>query len=289
MFIFQGCLEQKPLTEETPDLGKLENPPPSNTCTFPGDANLVSIPQGNSCFKRIASREINEVVTDELGNIYIATRNGLSISRDGGSSFETKTYEHGLPNDRIVHVSVIDGKVYIIAHNSIGYVMVSEDRGESFKHLFKLSSSTKLTKVKNNFIVASNGRGICQVNRAEDLSFLEPKCTSLLDAFGDTTSSIHDLYTNSKDEVFVATENGLFISKNDAESYTKKVLVTNLAIEKVRSIKRFNQKLYISIRDNLMVSEDDGESFSAIALPSLITASDKVYDFVVTPNNAIYL
>ena len=81
---------------------------------------FVPIPQGLPGYEQLASNHVADIWADHAQKkMIVATDRGLSISNDGGNTFETRTIANGLMSNVISDVTS-DGQKISIAHRALG-------------------------------------------------------------------------------------------------------------------------------------------------------------------------
>ena len=93
-------------------------------------SEYLTIPQGLVGYSQIADKIVYGVYVDSAGVIYAATIGGLSISKDAGTTFTSKTTADGLGSNNINDVYVDSaGVIYVGTYDGLS---ISTDAGASF-------------------------------------------------------------------------------------------------------------------------------------------------------------
>ncbi|MBG08187.1 MAG: hypothetical protein CME68_05475 [Halobacteriovoraceae bacterium] len=202
-------------------------------------------------------------VKQDNGWIYIALQGGLSISKDGGSTFENKTTAHGLGNNYIRSIYVDNDNV--IYAGTTGGLSISTDGGASFTN--KTSSDGLAGTAVNRIIADSNGKiylatsGGLSITSNGGESFTNK---GVSDGLG--SNSVRDVSVNSSGHIFLATTGGVSISTNGGTSFSNKTTAQGLSDNLVLSVfGDDNGDIYAGVNDvdgGLHISTDNGSSFS---------------------------
>ena len=190
-----------------------------------------SIPEG------LAQTQVKVIAEDQDGYLWVGTRGGLS--RFNGSAFTNFSSEDGLLNNNITAL-FSHGRELWIGHQG----GISLYKGRTFKHWSfgesgKDLSVTKILYFKNKLVIATNGKGLFQ---------LEGKKMKALPLASSDQNRVRGL-ESFDNKLYLATREGLFVS-SDLKNFNP-----------VRSKFELNLTGICQYRGHLYLSDTDGKIY----------------------------
>jgi photosystem II stability/assembly factor-like uncharacterized protein len=271
----------------------------------------------------------NIVQVQVIGNnIYAATQKGLSISTDNGSSWTTYDADNGLGSDSVVSVYVDGNSIYVAtqadAHNmnvrGSGGISISHDNGLTWYNSTSLLSN-QLSRVyvhddkiyatswawQNSNLGINYPSGGLSISSNSGLSWTHytfniPN-TNLYQCCGST------VYVNDS-SIYLGTYDssaggnnlfgGMYISNNNANTWTRYGKTEGLGNNYIWDIYENNNTIYVATYSGLSISSNSGTSWTNYTtnnglagndIRALYVVNDKIYaassnnGFSVSSNN----
>lgn len=174
--------------------------------------------------------------------IYVATREGLSISYDNGSTF-THVYT------TIVRGIYASGNTVYVASQGGGF-SISTDNGNTFNatSAVGLNEYTSAVYVDNNIIYVGASDGL-YISTDGGATFTNK-----------TIATVYDVYASGSN-VYAATDGGLSISTDGGATFTKKTTANGLGGYYVRGVYASGSNVYAATSGGLSISTDGGATF----------------------------
>lgn len=188
--------------------------------------------------------------------VYAGTGAGLSISYDGGNSFQNKTTAQGLGDNLINSVFVAGTTIYAATGNGLG---ISLDGGNSF------SNRTTAQGLGHNYVegVHVSGVNIYAATNA-GLSISTNSGTSFVNkttAQGLGSNLLHKIFAVPPN-IYVATDAGLSISTDNGTSFTNRTTAQGLGNNQVFGVFVDGANVYAATASGLSISTNGGSSFT---------------------------
>lgn len=280
-------------------------------------AKILSLP-ANETRKISVTVGTNSVSSESIftyiPTFYFATNGGgLSISRDGGSTYSTITTANGIGSNTVYDVKAIDEKVYL---GTSGGLSVSFDGGNTFINYTTANglSSNGITSLVSDgtaiyacmpafgVAISTNGTSFSNYTTAQGLgSNNTNSITSDFSKIYVSTNSGLSISTNGGSaytnytaglgsltvfgaatgfgKLFVATTGGLSISTDGGLNYTNYTTAIGLGSNILRDIFIHNEIIYVANGNGLSRSTDGGTSFSNTnSLPNMAVGSVSAYE-----------
>jgi len=226
-------------------------------------------------------------ITGDLGKkLYVGTRNGLAISKDGG-----KTFKLALKNIAIRSVVLREKNIYVGTQNS-GF-FISDDGGVSFQTVYNVMNSSGyydivsiVVDMGKMYIATTEGLAIsnrvCNYGQCKTV-FKQVKLFPAADYQPINALAI------SGGAIYAGTGFGLFISrdKDSGVFFGPVYLSDHLASNDVQSIAVVGNNIYLGTALGFFISTDGGFSFRKVEVADKL-ASANIHSIVVQGNN-IYL
>jgi len=179
----------------------------------------------------LSSTNINKVIQDKQGYIWIATDNGLN-KFDGERFTHFKTgdeRENGL-TDNLITALLEDskGKLWIGTHSGLWSLTPKTEKFTKYpissnnSLIFNFHVSQIVESINGNILVSTSGMSIATINKKTNHLEALQKLRNLL-----PTPYINNLFTDSKGNIFISIENnGLYLfdtKTNKFQHYTKNI------------------------------------------------------------------
>jgi len=223
----------------------------------------------------------SNIVTDCVvsnGVIYAATLNGLSISIDGGNTFQNRTTAHGLGSNYVYSVAVSGTNVYVGTHDGFS---VSTNSGATFTNYTTANGLTNdwvgKVQLQGNIVYAATvANGLAQFNTQTN--------TFATYSSGIENNFLWGLAVNGT-KVYIATEAGLAVSTNGGTSFVKRTLGDGSKVPV--TVYSSGTKAYVGMsQGGGIYVTDDGASYAQIIPPGLGNVN---VDRVLAAGTNIYL
>jgi VCBS repeat-containing protein len=200
----------------------------------------------------LASNAVYKVISN--GNfVYASTFGGLSISTDSGNTFVNKNASNTAP----MALSLNNDKVYAYGSTN-GITMSSDASGTSFTNIAYTTGPTQNLRaigVSGSIIAVGTLHSGLFISTNGGANFTNRFSTSHLSA------SVNDVYVDPDNRVFAATSVGLFVSSDNAKSFSS---VKNAGLDAmyVFTVKGAGSNVYVGTSSGFFVSSDKGQSFT---------------------------
>ena len=197
--------------------------------------------------------------------IYAATNDGISISKNGGRSFENKIL--GSISNSCNSVSVIQGNIYAATKKGL---FVSRNDGISFEEIlspYTMGQSINNLIENDNKIYFSTESGLFHFN-------LNSLAINPLDYLISNSEKLKKLYSYNHIIYGISETSNLFSSKDGLSFYP--VITESLQNKKVLSVFIYSNEIYIGTDKGLVVSKDGGVSFKTITKENENLASNEI-------------
>lgn len=220
---------------------------------------------GKSFSSKLAPHGHNGVynlLVDDVGTIYIAGSEGLTVSQDGGQNYRLVSYD---PAGEYFNISESAGKVYYFCRREANRILVTSDHGTSFDTLEPFFSGPLEPGTFANFAFAkANKVYVGNINPTLPLY--------LSDDSGLTFNAIHSAKLQnvfvtpnpsnpSNPIIYCSTIGGLYISTDRGKTYARKSTNSRLPHYNVLTTFAVGNKIYAGTADGLGISRDGGATF----------------------------
>lgn len=240
-------------------------------------------------------------------SIYVGTiSGGLSISSDAGATWTTKTLANsGVPGDHIRHIFLSGSTIFAAmgqynGPNGVagGGLAISTDNGATWtsKGVADGFGSDITYKVyasgHNVYVATANGLAISTDMGA---TWTNKTAANGLGSISNSAGSIHNNILNvfaSSNTVYAATMNdGLGISTDNGNTWTKKTTANGLASNSIGSVFASGDTIYAGTRDaGLSISRDAGKTWATKLAGQYISSVGYSGNFLyVIATQGIYL
>lgn len=187
--------------------------------------------------------------------VYAGTAAGLSISYDGGNTFQNKTTAQGLGSDTIDSVFVTGTTVYAATNNGLG---ISLDGGNSF------SNRTTAQGLGHNIVEGVYVSGV-NVYAATNigLSISTNSGSSFVNkttAQGLGSNMVHGVFAMGPN-IYAATDGGLSISTDSGTSFTNRTIAQGLGNNQVFGVFVDGANVYAATASGISISTNSGSTF----------------------------
>jgi ligand-binding sensor domain-containing protein len=148
--------------------------------------------------------QVNAITQDDNGYLWAATFGGLS--KFDGKDFTVYGKSDGLLNNRIVHLSFVEDKLYVGHDKGISYSCINDSFCTTmYPNKVSPANVTSILKFQNDIYVGTNGAGLFRfIEPGKELEHIEGSPDRIREVI------IHD------GKLFLATRNGIFESKDGA-------------------------------------------------------------------------
>jgi len=259
-----------PANDQGPGNGDTErNPSGKMFLTWPQNAPTYHKLAGNAVYSLLKTSD----------TLFAGTNLGLSISKDGGTTWISKTTSNGLGRLDVTDLIAHGTKLY--ACSGFG-LSISEDNGSTWTFLKNTAAENRLVRqvaLTSNSIFLSTTSGLLVSKDAGlswQLALIGPQPYD---------SSIRSLVTVDS-EVYVGTENsGLFVSKDGGVSFQQTTKENGLISNLVRTTYVSGQSIYIGHEEGVSISHDSGQTWAKFGPENGISGS--INDIIVV-DSVIY-
>lgn len=214
----------------------------------------------------LASNKINDIASDSLGTIYIATDGGLTISDDSGASFKTLTVKDGLPTNHITSIFIdLYDNIYLATYG--GGIAYSSDYATTFTVYNKANNGLPSNYVRTVHLDFYNFLYAVTVNPQTGESYglsISPNAggtftSPLTTSDGLQSNEITDIYVTPFETAYFVSTQGLSITANYGSSFETKSLP---GAKKVFIYIYDLNTIYVNCEgQGLAVSTDSGANF----------------------------
>ncbi|WP_164490089.1 T9SS type A sorting domain-containing protein [Runella sp. SP2] len=211
-------------------------------------------------------------------NVYVATAQGLVISRNGGATYPEAVLTTEITND----VFVSGSNVYVSTDQGL---YVSNNNGSSFPTLFGTGNGIPIAKVRasvatsnggNDYIYAATTSGLSR--RINSNSF-----TTVLSGV-----SVADIFVESTN-VYVATNNGVYVSNDNGTTFSSPFQIANgLLSNNITAIFFKDGIMYAGTDSGISISTNGGLNWVSFNT-SNSELPDNLIQAISVANNFIYV
>ena len=242
-----------------------DDPPPAGSVIYAATGNGLSIStNGGATFQNVLAGEFVQGVFASGSTVYAATLSGLSISTNGGSSFVTRTDSDGLGDDAVNSVYALGSTVYAATD---GGLSISTDGGVTCS-VTRTQFNASLVNNQLYDVFASSGE-VFNMVYAASVNALEISDNgggnflshNVTDGLG--SNWVHGVFV-SGGTVYAATDGGLSISTgiDGSHVFVNRTTVDGLVANKVRGVFVSGSTVYAATNGGLSISTNGGSSGS---------------------------
>lgn len=224
--------------------------------------NFITLPQNTPHYHELGDITTEGVFVDAAGTIYIATDNGLSVSRDGGQTVVTYTTAQGLICNFTTGVYAAGDDIYVTTTRGLS---ISHDRGANW-------TSYNLHQTAGVYVTQSNGKKIIYVATAingllfsMDDGVSWKSYTSTTKGFG--SNRVLGIYTSNDGQyIYAATDGGVSISKDYGKTWqTFNAQIPEFGVDLVRGVyaSANNLKILAATNAGVRISTNGGKNWTA--------------------------
>jgi hypothetical protein len=242
-----------------------DDSPPAGSVIYAATTSGLSIStNGGATFENVLAGEFVQGVFASGSTVYAATFGGLSISTNGGSSFVTRTTDHGLGDASVNSVYALGSTVYAATGSGLS---ISTDGVVSFSDT-RTTFNASLANNQIDDVFASSGE-VYNMVYAASTSALEISDNgggnflshNVADGLG--ANWVHGVFV-SGGTVYAATEGGLSISTGIEFNhvFVNRTTGDGLGANRVRGVFVSGSTVYAATDGGLSISTNGGSSGS---------------------------